>query len=139
MKKSILFLFGFLMVCVTVSRAQTPITDHYVQHMITTGRQYMVAILKAGPNQSIQEDSLENEQMDHLKYLFTLRDKGMLPIFGPFYNSGDLREFCIFNTSSKAEVKSLMDADPHVKSGYLVYEVHSWFGIPGDTLPKKKQ
>lgn len=136
MKKTLLLLSVILLMCVTISRAQTPITDHYVQHIITTGRQFMVAILKAGPNQSIQEDSLENEQMAHLKYLFTLREEGKLPVFGPFYNSGDLKGFCIFNTTSEAEVKSLMDADPHVKSGYLIYEVYSWFGIPGDTLPK---
>ena len=137
MKKTLLLLFGISLMSVTPSLAQTPITDQYVQHMITTGKQYVVAILKAGPNQSIQEDSLENEQMAHLKYLFTLRETGKLPIFGPFYNSGDLMGFCIFNTTSEAEVKNIMDADPHVKSGYLVYEVHSWFGIPGDTLPKQ--
>ena len=137
MKKTLLFLSGILMIGATLTRAQTPVTDQYVQHIISSGRQYMIAILKAGPNQSIREDSLENEQMEHLKYLFTLREKGKLPIFGPFYNSGDLAGFCIFNSTSETEVKSLLDADPHVKSGYLVYEVHSWFGIPGDALPKE--
>ena len=137
MNKTLLLLFGIFLGCVTAGYAQTTITDQYVQHTISSGRQFVIAILKAGPNQSIQEDSLEDEQMDHLKYLFTLREKGKLPIFGPFYNSGDLRGFCIFNTTSEAEVKELLDADPHVKSGYLVYELHSWFGIPGDTLPKQ--
>ena len=137
MKRILPFLIGILIFSVTISRAQSPITDEYVQHTITAGRQYIVAILKAGPNQAIQEDSLENEQMNHLKYFFTLREKGKLPIFGPFYDSGDLQGFCIFNTTSKAEVKRLLDADPHVKSGYLIYEVHSWYGWPGDALPKE--
>jgi len=137
MKKYIVIVSGLPIFLTSKSFGQTQISDEYVQHIITTGRQYIVAILKTGTNKSLSEDSIENEQMSHLKYLFRLRDQGKLPIFGPFYNSGDLLGFCIFNSTSEGEVKSLMDGDPHVKSGYMTYEVYSWFGIPGDSLPKE--
>lgn len=137
MRKFLVIISGVFVLSVSVVYGQAPITDRYVQHIITTGRQYIIAILRAGPNQSLSEDSVESEQMAHLKYLFRLREDGKLPIFGPFFNSGDLRGFCIFNSTSMGEVKSLMEADPHIRSGYLEYELHSWFGIPGDALPKQ--
>jgi len=118
------------------ANSQSRVTDEYVQHVISEGKQYIVVLLKAGPNKSLSEDSIADEQMMHLKYLFTLKEEGKLPIFGPFYNGGDYMGFCIFNSSSKEEVKNLIEADPHVKSGYMTYEMFSWFGIPGDGLPK---
>ncbi len=136
MKKYLFIIVGLILITSASVYAQSEVTDDYVQHIITTGRQYIIAILKNGPNRSMSDDSVENEQMQHLRYLFTLRQEGKLPIYGPFYNSGDLAGFCIFNSTNEEEVKTLMDADPHVKSGYLVYELHSWYGIPGDSLPK---
>ncbi len=136
MKKIIFCTLSVILFSVSIGFSQTEITDEYVQHKISEGKQYFVVLLKAGPNKSLSEDSIADEQMMHLKYLFTLKEKGKLPVFGPFYNSDELLGFCIFNSPSREEVKELIEADPHVKSGYMSYEIYSWFGIPGDTLPK---
>ena len=134
MKKIIFYITGILMLPVTLGFAQSKITDEYVNHSIENGRKYIFAIFKPGPNQSLNEDSVANEQMAHLKYLFTLQEEGKVSIFGPFFNEENLDGICIFNSTSKEEVRKLVENDPHIKSVYLVYELRVWFGIPGQSL-----
>jgi uncharacterized protein YciI len=129
----------FLMVAVLFSTApiyaQETVTDEYVQRTIGKGRQYIVVILKEGKNLGLDEAAQAKEQEAHLKYLFTLKEQGKLPIFGPFFNSGELSGLCVFNSDNMEEVKSLIEGDPHIKSGHLIYEIHQWFSIPGSALP----
>lgn len=115
--------------------AQETVTDEYVQQAIGKGRQYIVVILKEGKNLGLDEAAQLKEQEAHLKYLFTLKEQGKLPIFGPFFNSGELSGLCVFNSDNKEEVKTLIEGDPHIKSGQLIYEIHQWFSIPGFVLP----
>lgn len=116
----------------------TDVTWDQIQEKISIGRQYTIVFLKAGPvRQQLPEEELEKLQIAHLKYLFSLKEQGKLPLFGPFTQSGDLRGICIFNLTDKTAIQALMDKDPHVKSGRLIYEMHPWFGLPGDQLPDK--
>lgn len=114
------------------------VTLKYIQDQISKGKQYTIVLLKAS-NATEQRSSqeLEAQQTEHLKYLFSLKAQGKLPVFGPFVRSGELRGICIFNSADEAEVKRLIESDPHVKSGRLVYEIHPWFGIPGDCLSER--
>jgi len=41
----------------------------------------------------------------------------------------------IVNHTDKQKVAALMDADPHIKSGHLIYEVYDFFTIPGQQIP----
>ena len=41
----------------------------------------------------------------------------------------------IFNAPVE-EVKKIMDEDPAVQAGVLIYETHACRGFPGDSLPK---
>lgn len=111
------------------------ITNRYVQKEITRGKQYFLVLLKRGSNTSLDSATVAKNQENHLIYLFTLKREGKLPLFGPLLDSDDLRGICLFNVPTKAEVAKLLDADPHVKSGRLTYEIYQWFGLPGDTLP----
>lgn len=130
-----MLLLMILVACAHVY-AQEKVTVQYIQESISKGKQYTVVFLKA--NSTYRGDSrvVEENQPKHLEYLFTLKAQGKLPLFGPFSGSGDLRGFCIFNSPDQEEVKQLIDNDPHVKAGYLTYEMHLWFGIPGDRLPE---
>ena len=74
--------------------------------------------------------------MEHLRHLFSLRAEGKLVINGPMMNDSELRGIGIFDINNREEVKKLLDANPAVKAGRLRYEIHPWFGIPGDALPK---
>lgn len=133
--KKILLLLAIIIFSTAAIYAQETVTDEYVQHAIGRGRQYIVVILKEGKSSVLDEAAQLKEQEEHLKYLFTLKEQGKLPIFGPFFNSGELSGLCVFNSDNKEEVKALIEADPHVKSGQLIYEIHQWFSIPGFELP----
>ena len=135
MKKLFFTHCALLFLSISFTYSQVTVTDEYVQHEIEKGKQYLVVILKSIPQPGISEDSMADEQEAHLKYLFTLKEKGKLPVFGPFFNSGDLEGLCIFNSDNTDEVKRLIEGDPHVKAGHLTYEIHPWFGIPGYSLP----
>ncbi len=133
--KKVLFLIAVVIFSAARNYAQETVTDDYVQHTIGKGRQYILVILKTGKSSGLDEAEQAKEQEAHLKYLFTLKEQGKLPIFGPFYNAGELEGLCIFNSDNQEEVKSLMEEDPHVKSGQLIYEIHQWFSFPGFALP----
>ncbi len=74
--------------------------------------------------------------MEHPHYLFQLHAEGKLLINGPVVDDPDLRGMSIFNTTDKEQVQKLSEDDPAVKAGRLVYEIYSWFGIPGQCLPE---
>ena len=53
----------------------------------------------------------------------------------PVSDGSDVSGVGIFNADLD-EVKSIMDADPAVKEGVFVYEVHVCRSFPGDCLPE---
>lgn len=108
-----------------------------IQKDISRGRQYVLVLLKRGPKSAkIDSTALEVSQRDHLVHLFKMKSQGVLPLFGPVTEDVDLRGICIFNLEDKDKVKAMLDDDAHIQSGRLVYELYSWFGLPGDKLPK---
>jgi uncharacterized protein YciI len=112
------------------------ITPEFIQKEVGRGKQYCLVLLKRGPNAAtIDSVALEKDQLAHLQHLFSLKSQGKLPLFGPLFEDSDLRGIAIFDFTDKGEVKKLLDADPHVRSGRLSYEIYKWFGLPGDKLP----
>jgi uncharacterized protein YciI len=112
------------------------ITDEIVQNRIATGRHYCLGLYKAGPRRDQPPEEQKQIQAAHLRYLFQLRADGKLLISGPVLDDAVLKGVSIFNTTDIEEVKRLSEADPAVQAGRLVYEIHPWFGIPGDSLPE---
>ncbi len=112
----------------------TPITDEYMRQMLSTTRAYCIVILKAGPNR--HEDGGEKIIWEHGRRNFALRADGVLSIVCPISDESDVAGVGIFNAPVE-EVKKIMDEDPGVKAGVLVYEVHACRSFPGDSLPKE--
>lgn len=112
------------------------ITNELIQKTVATGRAYCAFFYKAGPHRDLPPAEEEQLQMEHLRYLFQLKAEGKLLINGPVTDDPVLKGIGIFNLTDKEAVKRILDGDPKVKVGWLVYEVHDWFGIPGDSLPK---
>ena len=112
------------------------ITDEFIQKASASGRQYCVRLYKAGPHRDQPPEEADKIQMEHLRYLFQLRAQGKILISGPIIDEAELQGVAIFNTTDKEEVKRLVDGDPAVKAGRLVYEIYHWYGLPGDCLPK---
>lgn len=134
MKKA-LIVFA-LVVTAVVTHAQVTVDEQYVQTTLSKGKTYTMVLLKKGNtfgSQSPQE--IQKLQMGHLKHLFTLKEQGKVAIFGPFTDNGDIRGYAIATVTDRAELEKLLAEDPFIKAGYLVYELHPCFGIPGQNLP----
>jgi uncharacterized protein YciI len=112
------------------------VTDEFIKSTIASGKQYCMSFYKAGPHRNQPPAEAEKLQMEHLRHLFRLRAEGKLLVNGPITDDEELRGVSIYATSDKEDARRLLEAAPAVKAGRLTYEIHSWFGIPGDRLPK---
>jgi hypothetical protein len=109
------------------------ISDEFIQQMLTTTRKYCVVILKVGPKRN--EGGVEKIIGEHARRNFSLRLEGKLAIVCPISDGSDVTGIGFFNADVD-EVKKIMDEDPGVKAGVIVYEIHDSRSFPGDSLPK---
>jgi uncharacterized protein YciI len=91
-------------------------------------RKYVMAFLKAGPNQDMDSTQKAQLQRAHLDNIFRLADEGKLAVAGPFLDGGDLKGIYIFNVETIEEAKALTETDPAVKAGRFALELHPWYG-----------
>jgi len=111
----------------------TTITDEFMRQMISKTKNYCIVILKAGPNRN--EDGAEKIIWEHGRRNFELRADGVLSIVCPISDGSNVAGVGIFNADVE-EVKKIMDEDPAVKAGVLIYETHACRSFPGASLPK---
>src|SRR5262249_10876255 len=90
--------------------------------------QFQMAILKKGPkwNTTTAEDRGAILKQ-HLGNVISLLDSGKAVIAGPFADDTDLAGIFILRAASADEARSWVDADPAVKAGLLVPEMHPWW------------
>lgn len=120
--------------CVSV-HAQEKVSMELVQQELTKAKSYTLAFfLKGEKVEDTSDETAQRTQMEHLQYLFTLKEQNKLLLFGPLTDHGNIRGIMIFSLTDIEQVKALLNEDPHVKAGHLAYEVHPWFGIPGQAL-----
>ena len=127
----------FITAITHMSNAQTSVTAEQVQSELSKARAYTLVFLTTGTASGNDEKTAQKTQMEHLQYLFTLKENKHVSVFGPLTDNGNVRGIIIFNSTDHAEVKKLLDSDPHIKAGSLQYELHPWFGIPGQVLAGK--
>jgi hypothetical protein len=108
------------------------ITDDYMREMMGTSKPYSILILKKGPNYAME--GADRIIWEHGRRNFQLRADGRLAIVLPIRAEGELSGVGVFNLTPD-ETREVMDEDPGVKAGVLVYEVHSTRSLPGDALP----
>jgi hypothetical protein len=113
---------------------KTTITDEFMQQMRSTTRQYCIVILKTGPK--MNEEGVETIIWEHGRRNFALRADGVLSIVCPISDGSNVAGVGIFNANVE-EVKKIMDEDPAVQAGVLIYEMHACRSFPGDNLPKE--
>jgi uncharacterized protein YciI len=112
----------------------TPLTPEAIMAKVSTGKPYVLLLLKAGRDPMPEED-FQQLQMAHLQHLFGLEAEGKAHIFGPVTTEGDLKGLIIFGTADKDEVSAWMQGDPLCDRGIFVYELYDWFAIPGMGIP----
>jgi hypothetical protein len=108
--------------------AMTTITGEFMYAMLPKTKEYMIVLLKQGPNPD-QPDA-KKIIWEHGRSNFALRAGGSLSIVCPVTVESSLSGPGIFDASFK-ETKRIMDDDP----GVFVYEIPSCRSFPGDSLP----
>lgn len=91
-------------------------------------KKFVMAFLKAGPNQELDSVQRAELQRAHLDNIFRLADEGKLALAGPFLDGGDLKGVYIFNVETIEEAKALTETDPAVQAGRFTMELHPWYG-----------
>jgi len=90
--------------------------------------QFQTAIMKKGPKwDSTKEQERHQIFQQHLANVLSLLDSGKAVITGPFGDDTDLAGIFILRASSTAEAKTWVDADPAVRAGLMVPEMHPWW------------
>ncbi len=100
---------------------------------------YYVFLLKKGPTWSPDATPEINAlQEAHLANLRRLGEMGKLVLNGPlldsFATSGEIRGIGVIKTDSLEEALELINTDPMVKVGRLIFELHAWM-VDKNILP----
>ncbi|WP_299704430.1 YciI family protein [uncultured Pontibacter sp.] len=96
---------------------------------------YYMALLKKGPYQPTDTAEVNSIQRGHMAHIRKMAADGKLVMAGPFLDNGDLRGIFIFDVATLEEAQALTQADPAVKAGKLIMELHPWMSQRGTTLP----
>ena len=97
-------------------------------------QQYFIAFLKNGPDRSQSKEVADSLQILHLNHLSMMYELGHADISGPFGDDGEIRGVTVYNTPTFEMADSLANADPMVKAGRLVIELHPWWAAKGFSL-----
>jgi uncharacterized protein len=72
---------------------------------------------------------------EHGKYMLSLFAKGSMKFAGPL--TDDAGGAVVLNVADEAEAKAIVAADPAVKAGIFVYEMHPWGLVQWEKYLKK--
>jgi len=97
-------------------------------------QQYFIAFLKKGPIRTQNEEEVELIQKGHLEHLTKMYELGYADISGPLGDKSDISGITIYNVPTLKIADSLANADPAVKAGRLVIEMHPWWAAKGFEL-----
>ncbi len=94
---------------------------------------YLV-LIKKGPIWTPEETpELECLQAAHLAHIDATHSQGQLVAAGPIDDGSDLRGISVLRVESLEKARELAEADPAVRAGRLVVEVHPWY-VPAGTF-----
>lgn len=108
------------------------ITDEYMKEMMATTKPFTLVILKKGPR--FGPDAMPII-WEHGRRNFSLKADGLLPVVCPVRDDSEVAGVGIF-TSDIEETKKILEGDPAIEAGILVYEVHPTRTFPGSRLPE---
>jgi uncharacterized protein YciI len=90
--------------------------------------QFQMALLKKGPKWAATPAAERNQIMQqHLANVLSMLDSGKAVIAGPMGDDTDPAGIFILRAPSAEEARTWIDADPTVKSGLFVAEMHPWW------------
>lgn len=90
--------------------------------------EFFLVLLKKGPAWTPERnDRTRAIQEGHMANIRAMWEAKKLVVAGPMGDDGDTRGVFVFRTADRAEALALTEADPAVKAGRLVPEIHSWW------------
>ncbi|PYQ23598.1 MAG: hypothetical protein DMF81_08265 [Acidobacteria bacterium] len=96
---------------------------------------YLVLLKRGAPRSA--EDTPERQaiQEGHLANIRAMWKARKLIVAGPMGDDGELRGIFIFRVPTAEDVQALIAADPAIRSGRLVAEIHPWW-VEKTVLPE---
>ena len=125
------FLFVVLLLSASGAYAQTSFDAELAKKLKADDygmRQYVMALLKAGPTRGRSAEEARTLQAGHMANINRLAAEGKLVLAGPFADNGPLRGIYIFDVATVAEAEALTRTDPAIQAGSLVMELRPWYG-----------
>lgn len=130
---SMVALFLILSLAPICSSAQSVIETTTLQE--TSGKATYLVLYRPGPKWLTGKSVMEQPLKEHGKYMLSLYIKGSMKLAGPLTdNAGGA---VLLEVSNEAEAKTIVEADPAVKSGVFIYEMHPWKLQPWEEFAKK--
>ena len=94
-------------------------------------KSYFFVLLKKGPHRDQDSVTAAIIQREHIENINRMAASGKLNVAGPFLDAGNLSGIFIFDSGNEDEVRKMVDNDPAVKAGRLIYEIHPWMTEKG--------
>jgi len=99
-----------------------------------TMQKYFIVFLKTGENRSQNQEEAMKLQEQHLEYLGSLYEDGIIVLNGPTGDDGDIRGFSVYSVATMEKAVALASEDPMVKAGRLSVEVKPWWLAKGSVV-----
>lgn len=101
-------------------------------------RRYWFVLLAKGDHRSQDSATAAKIQAGHLANIQKLYMEGKIKVAGPFGEEGDWQGIFIFDCESKEEVEKLLQTDPAIAAGRMIFQIKPWYTIPtGSFVPGK--
>lgn len=93
---------------------------------------YYFGFLNKGPKWTAEQTpETQKIQEGHMAHLRASGEAGTLVIAGPLGDNGDIRGIVVYKTETIEAARAVAEADPAVKAGRLVVDLHKWFVSKG--------
>lgn len=92
-------------------------------------RRYTLVLLRRGPASRDDDERNDRLQLEHLQHLARLQAVGKLALNGPILSDHEILGVSVYE-AGEDEARTLAEADPKVKAGYLVVEAIPWMAVP---------
>ena len=90
--------------------------------------QFHMAIMKKGPKWDATKEAERNAVLQqHVGNVMALLSSGKAVVAGPFGDDTDLAGIFVLRAATADEAKAWIDADPAVKAGLMISEMHPWW------------
>jgi hypothetical protein len=107
------------------------ITDDYMNEVLKTRKPYTLVVFKGGPR--ADEPGADKLIREHGRRNLELRKERKLDLIIAIRDEGEIWGLDVFNTDVD-ETRRIMEDDPAVRAGVMIFEVHPAVSFPGDAL-----